>query len=95
MAKNKVSISFPEKKLYLYNHLKSKDNISSYICHLIEDDINKKSDDSSLEVKIKQIIDKILKDRQLSITTSSKNQNDICSEDNLTTNDIDIIKDLF
>ena len=95
MAKNKISISFPEKKLHLYNYLKSKDNISNYMCNLIEADMNKDNADSDLEDKIEEIINKILKDKQLTISTSSENHDVIHNEDTLTTNDIDIIKDLF
>jgi hypothetical protein len=95
MAKNKISISFPEKKLYLYTYLKSKDNISTYVCNLIESDMNDDSIDLVLQGKIEKIIDKILKDKQLNITTSAENYDVTRKEDTLTTDDIDIIKGLF
>lgn len=95
MAKNKISISFPEKKLYLYTYLKSKDNISNYMCNLIEADMNKDNADSDLEAKIQGIIDNLLKETLLTIDPSPENYNVIHSEENLTPDDIDIIKDLF
>ena len=95
MAKNKISISFPEKNLHLFTYLKSKDNISNYICNLIEADMSEDNTDPLLEAKIQKIIDKLLRDKQLVATTSSGSHDVIISEDILTSDDIDTIKGLF
>lgn len=93
MAKNKISISFPENKLYLYNYLKTKDNISSYICKLVESDIDNEQNNSDLETKITEIINKVLKNKQVEeILPSNYYTND---EGNLTSEDIDTILNLF
>ncbi|MCB2299890.1 hypothetical protein [Clostridium tagluense] len=70
MAKNKISVSFSKRNSDLYNILKAKDNSSSYICDLIRTDLE--TSNEGLEFKIEQILNKILKDKQLIFTTSDR-----------------------
>ncbi|ERI95242.1 hypothetical protein HMPREF1982_00383 [Clostridiales bacterium oral taxon 876 str. F0540] len=94
MAKNKISISFSEKHLHIYNYLKTKDNISSYLCTLVEDDINNGQDRLDLDNKIRKIINDVLKDKQ--IIGSSPSSIDTTNKDSaITDEDIDTILNLF
>jgi hypothetical protein len=97
MAKNKISVSFSEKYLHLYNFLKNKDNVSGYICGLIEKDLEKpQTDDEILEAKIEQIVERLLKDKQISYTsntgTSESNQLEMNKPSN---EDVETILGLF
>ncbi|MEG0774388.1 hypothetical protein [Clostridium sp.] len=94
MAKNKISISFSEKKLHIYNYLKTKDNISSYICGLVENDVSNGYDSLNLDNRIRHMINEILKDKQ--IIDSSVSSNGIRTKDSeITDEDIDTILNLF
>ncbi len=94
MAKNKISISFPKKHLHIYNYLKTKDNISSYICNLVENDINNGQDSLDLDNRIRQLINEILKDKQI-VGTSTPSNVLIDKQDEITAEDIDTILNLF
>lgn len=93
MAKNKISISFSEKHTYLYDYVKSKDCISHYICKLIDADLNKCETDIALEKKVEEILNKLLSDKHIKITTKDIDNSKIT--ENITTEDIDLIKKLF
>lgn len=94
MAKNKISVSFPEKHLHIYNYLKTKDNISSYICNLVENDIDNGQDSLDLDNKIRQLINEVLKDKQI-IVASSLSNTPTDKDDEITAEDIDTILNLF
>lgn len=70
MAKNKISVSFSTNNSDLYNILKDKDNSSSYICALIRTDLE--TSNEGLEFKIEQILNRILKDKQLIYNNSDR-----------------------
>lgn len=94
MAKNKISVSFSEKYLYLYNVLKNKDNISGYICELIKNDLeNKKTDDQILEEKVEKIVEKLLADKKISYEENKETINDEINKPS--SEDIDTILGLF
>jgi len=93
MAKNKVSVSFSGKYIYLYDYLKAKDNISNYICQLIESDIEHQNSCTDLEGQVIEIVNRLLKDKQfvnLSPSTNPELTTDIIRDE-----DIDTIKNLF
>jgi len=93
MAKNKVSVNFCKNNLYMYEFLKSKDNSSSYICDLVRRDMKEHYKDIDLEAKIKEIIDKLFKDKQLLSDSSDKLSESCCN--NLTNEELDLILNLF
>lgn len=97
MAKNKISVSFSEKYLHLYNFLQNKDNVSGYICSLIEKDLEKpQTDDEILEAKIEQIVERLLKDKQISYTSNTATPESNQSEINKpSSEDIDTILGIF
>ncbi|GEQ15601.1 hypothetical protein [Clostridium butyricum] len=60
MAKNKISISFSKSKQNIYEYLKTKDNISNYICNLVEKDMHSSNADNDLESRIEIILQRLL-----------------------------------
>lgn len=97
MAKNKISVSFSEKYLHLYNFLKNKDNVSAYICELIEKDLEKPhTDDEILEAKIEQIVERILRDKQIHYTSSNGTPENNQTDPNMpSSEDVETILGLF
>lgn len=93
MAKNKVSVSFCKNNLYMYKILKSKDNSSSYICDLIRRDMKEHYKDIDFEAKIKEVLDKLFKDKQLIYDTSDKSHESSCNS--LTNEELALILNLF
>lgn len=93
MAKNKVSVSFCKSNLYMYEILKSKDNSSSYICDLIRKDMNEHYKDIDFEAKIKEVLDKLFKDKPIIYNTSDKSHES--SYNSLTNKELDLILNLF
>ncbi|NNU78148.1 hypothetical protein [Clostridium estertheticum] len=91
MAKNKISISFSKRNLDLYTILKAKDNSSNYICSLIR--ANLETSNEGLDFKIEQILNKILKDKQLIYSNSNKPLENIDS--GATDEDVDLILSIF
>lgn len=92
MAKNKISISFSGKYLHILNYLKTKDNISGYICGLVEDDMEKGQVSLNLDDRIRQIIKEVLKDNQFINASPSP---DTSKDSDITEEDIDTILNLF
>lgn len=91
MLKYKISISFKQKYLDIYTILKSKDNISLYICELVRADSATSKED--LEFKVEQILNKLLKDKQLIFNDPGKLTKDTCNK--TTDEDVDLILNLF
>lgn len=72
MPKNKVSVSFSGKYIHLYEFLKTKDNVSNYICSLIEKDLEKPhSDDEILEAKIEEVVERILRNKNINYISTN------------------------
>lgn len=96
MQSNKISISFSEHYIEIYNYLKAKENISNFICQLVRSEMTAKDTvDVELQTKIEEIIEKILKDKNLSINVGiasviTENPINLLSDD-----DKSLIKDLF
>lgn len=65
MDKHKISISFKTERMYIYNYLKStdgiKDNISAYICNLIDNDMQNTTT-TSLEELVKSLVQQFIGD---------------------------------
>lgn len=66
--KKKISISFSEKYTNIYEYLKTKDNISSYICELIKKDLDGPNEDEILVAKIEEVVERMLKDKKFTIS---------------------------
>ncbi|WP_096552165.1 hypothetical protein [Ureibacillus thermosphaericus] len=92
MSKYKVSISFKQNALHLYEYLKTKDNISSYLCKLIEADMYNQQNAPDLEAKVEEIVYKLLQNKNLLANVSLKT-NDVVEK--LSEEDIDLINQLF
>ncbi|MEY2372160.1 MULTISPECIES: hypothetical protein [Lysinibacillus] len=92
MSKYKVSISFKQNSIHLYEFIKTKENISSYLCKLIEADMNGEHSSLDLESQVEQIMHKLLQNQEfLQPITINSNK----SKDNLSAEDIDLINNLF
>ncbi|MEB2279017.1 hypothetical protein LAV73_03245 [Lysinibacillus xylanilyticus] len=92
MSKYKVSISFKQNSVHIYEFIKSKENISSYLCKLIEADMNSEHSPLDLKSQVEQIMYKLLQNQEfLQPVTTNSNE----SKDNLCAEDIDIINNLF
>jgi len=97
MANRKISISFKEKYLHVYLYLQQmkerKENVSDYICKLIEKDMNNDHDFHSLE-DIRKIVLEILQANSHILTTPSTPPSSISNE-KLSDEDIDLLNQLF
>ncbi|TQR33634.1 hypothetical protein C7Y47_11390 [Lysinibacillus sphaericus] len=92
MSKYKVSISFKQNSVHIYEFIKSKENISSYLCKLIEADMNSEHSPLDLKSQVEQIMYKLLQNQEfLQPVTINSNE----SKDNLSVEDIDLINNLF
>ncbi|MCS1391981.1 hypothetical protein NXZ77_10390 [Lysinibacillus boronitolerans] len=92
MSKYKVSISFKQNSIHLYEFIKTKENISSYLCKLIEADMNGEHSSLDLESQVEQIMHKLLQNQEF-LQPIKINSNK--SKDNLSEEDIDLINNLF
>ncbi|WP_047154565.1 hypothetical protein [Aneurinibacillus tyrosinisolvens] len=94
MSRHKVSISV--KDSHLYEYLKTKDNISSYICKLIEADMqNVQYSKDDLVAKVEKILYRLLQNNHLyenGLLTIKGKQSET---ETLSSEDIDIINNLF
>lgn len=88
MAKHKLTISFRRQYKHIYEHLLRQPNRSDYVCRLIEADMNKKGEIS--EEEIGKVIMEILKGKGNSDWALK-----LDSENQLSKEDVDLIKDLF
>jgi hypothetical protein len=92
LSKHKVSISFKQNSLSLYEYLKTRDNISSYLCKLIEADMNNEQKLSDLETKVEEILYKLLQNKKILESVSFKTDDIV---EKLSDEDIDLINELF
>jgi hypothetical protein len=81
MAENKgirKTIYFSENDEYLLNHaLKQSNNFAAYVKELIKKDMEKES----FESKVTRIVEKYLKDKEISITESKSKETKFNEED--------------
>lgn len=92
MKTKKLSISFCEHYNDVYEFLKTKPNISLYICELVIAEMNNKNTtNAELESKIEELIKKVLKENNY--CSQATTTNDIINS--LSDNDKSLIKDLF
>ena len=93
MSKTKISISFSKKYLSTYTYLKSQENASLYICTLVAIDIGKKHESNDLESQVELIVERVLKDKQLTYSNSDKSHENTSNK--TTDEDVDLILNLF
>lgn len=100
MAKHKVSISFKRKyhDVYVYlNYLKeNNENISDYICKLVHADMNKEQVGvivSQSEIE-KMFLEALLKTNR-ALPPAHSSQPDDLKKDKLSSEDIDLLNNLF
>lgn len=84
MAKNKISISFSKSKQNIYEYLKTKDNISNYICNLVEKEMHSSNSYDDLESRIEIILYRLLAKDRLTLSqprpvTSNTEDEDVIS----------------
>lgn len=91
LSKKKISISFKQNCSHIYEYLKTKDNISSYICKLVEADMYKEQHSTDLEKTVEKIILKTLQNNRMFENMPFHNSD----ENKLSTEDIDLINQLF
>lgn len=89
MDKHKISISFKEEYSDIYNYLKSKDNISAYICKLVKADI-KATAPANWEEQVTKLITQVLENGNFSIATPV-----VLEDNNLTAEEQSLIANLF
>lgn len=96
MPSNKISISFSEHYIDIYNYLIKKENISNFICQLVKSEMTSK-DTYNLELQnqIEKIIEKILKNKNFSINNDIQSVTNTNSLNLLSDDDKSLIKDLF
>lgn len=96
MKTKKLSISFSEHYNDVYEFLKTKHNVSLYICELIREEINNKNNtNQELEAKIEELIKKVLKENNCSFDSNSKTTASQTIINKLSNADKSLIKDLF
>ncbi|AGX43892.1 hypothetical protein [Clostridium saccharobutylicum] len=96
MKTKKLSISFSEHYNDIYQYLKTKHNISLYICELVRAEMNNKNiTNAELEAKIEELIKKVLKENDYSFDSSSQTATSQNILNSLSNDDKSLIKDLF
>jgi len=100
MAKYKISISFKRKyhDVYLYlNHLKeNNENISDYICKLVDADMNKDQEINAVtQEEIRQIVLETLMIGNHSLQQAPITQPPTTNKDKLSKDDNNLLNDLF
>ncbi|CDM68424.2 Hypothetical protein CM240_1260 [Clostridium bornimense] len=86
-----MSISFSRSKQSIYEYLKTKDNISNYICNLVEKDMHSsKNNDDDLESRIEIILQRLLTKDGLTLSLSQPATSNAEDEDV-----ISLINELF
>lgn len=92
MDKHKISISFKADRMHIYNYLKTtdgiKDNISAYICSLIEKDMLNVST-VSLEQQVKELVTNFMSNYVQNNSLSQQTENTVND------GDINLINSLF
>lgn len=89
MDKHKISISFKTDYLHIYHYLKQQNNISAYICKLVQADMQS-TPPTNWEAQVKELIAQALQNAQLNISPDSSAMEDI-----LTNDELDLINNLF
>ena len=65
----KISISFRDSSLHIYEFLKTKPNISAFVCELVENYMKSPENQSDLEAKVEEIVRRLLQNTdQLNIS---------------------------
>jgi hypothetical protein len=96
MPTNKISISFSSHCTDIYNYLKTKENISTFICQLVRVEMTAKDTISpDMEAKIEAVIKKVLSENQYSTVKTSQNTASEKIINSLSDDDKSLIKDLF
>lgn len=96
MKTKKLSISFSEHYNDIYQYLKTKHNISLYICELVRAEMNNKNTSNvELEAKIEELIKKVLNENNYSFDNSSQTTTSQNILNTLSSDDKSLIKDLF
>jgi hypothetical protein len=97
MKTKKLSISFSEHYADdVYHYLKSKPNISLFICELVRSEMNNKGNtNQEFETKVEEIIKKVLKENNYSFDSNSKTTASQTIINSLSNDDKSLIKDLF
>ena len=96
MKTKKLSISFSEHYDDVYEFLKTKPNISLYLCQLVKSEMNNKNtSNAELDVKIEELIKKVLNENNYSFDNSSQTATSQHILDTLSSDDKSLIKDLF
>lgn len=100
MSKRNLSISFKQKYQNVYtflNHLKeTKENVSDYICRLVEADMNKEFRSSSpSQDEIRKIVIETLLANNQSLLQFPQNKVPSSNEDKPRSEDIDLLNQLF
>lgn len=97
MANRKISISFKEKYLPVYHFLQQmkdrKENVSDYLCRLVEMDMNNNRDFHSLE-DIRKIVLEILQENS-HILTNPSTPPSASSNEKLSDEDVELLNQLF
>lgn len=95
MDKHKISISFKADRMHIYNYLKTtdsiKDNISAYICNLIEKDIQSVNN-KSIEEQVRNLVQQLIGAYATDSTLFSRQSQSV---EVLTDEDKDLINNLF
>lgn len=94
MSVRKVSISFKEKDLRLYEYLKSQDNASAYVVKLIRDDTEKKGK-VDFEEKVAEVVKKILRNSNCLNHIEINYLNESTPTDALSADEKEIINSIF
>lgn len=92
MKTKKLSISFSEHYNDVYQYLKTKPNISLFVCELVRNENNKSSE---LDSKIEELIKKVLKENNYSFDSNSQTTTSQNILNTLSNDDKSLIKDLF
>lgn len=94
MKTNKLSISFSEHYNDVYQYLKTKPNISLFVCELVRNEMNNNTH-PELESKIKELVKKVLKENNCSFDSNSETTASQTIINKLSNDDKSLIKDLF
>ena len=90
----KISISFKGEYLAVYDWLKSRDNISAYICQLVLADMTNGVHSDDFEAKVETILLKLLKNRNLAVQSDGiEDEGD--KLESLSSEEKDLINSLF
>ena len=88
----KISISFKDSSLHIFEFLKTKPNISAFVCELVENYMKSPENQDDLEAKVEEIVKKLLQNPdQLNIPISNHSP----TPDTLSADDKKLIDSLF